>query len=171
MKLCLQFLALIILKIGMIKVAVSNWNSKESVMKLLGLNKIMFFALCKKGQFCNKEKSCVVSGLRAQQNQDGDNDIYRTVTVYLFLAKTRCLDSKLPKVYRGFSTSLRTLNDNQLLSVQQNKEGNSDIPFTVAVYLFLAKSITSVFIFTWFFTTYVIFSSSKKRGATLTYIQ
>ena len=32
---CLQSLALIILKLGMIKVAVSNWNSKKYVMKLL----------------------------------------------------------------------------------------------------------------------------------------
>ena len=42
--------------------------------------------------------------LRAQQYQEGDTD---NVTVYLFLAKTLCRFSKLPKVYRGFSASLR----------------------------------------------------------------
>ena len=42
---CLQPLALIILKLWMIKVAVSNWSSEKSVMKLLRFesHKIMFF--------------------------------------------------------------------------------------------------------------------------------
>ena len=47
MNLCLQPLALIILKLGMIKVAVSNWSSKIYVMKLLRFasRKIMFLCL------------------------------------------------------------------------------------------------------------------------------
>ena len=66
LNLCLQPIALIILKLGMIKVAVSNWSSKKSVMKLLRFesHKIScFFAFCEKGPFSKLKKSCIANGL------------------------------------------------------------------------------------------------------------
>ena len=51
----------------MIKVDVSNWSSKKSVLKLLCFesHKIMFFfAFCEKGPFFNLKKSCIINGLR-----------------------------------------------------------------------------------------------------------
>ena len=50
----------------MIKVAVSNWSSKKSAMKLLRFesHKIMFFCLLWKGPiFEPKKKSCIINGL------------------------------------------------------------------------------------------------------------
>ena len=47
LNLCLQPQPLIILKLGVIKVAVSNWSSKKSVLKLLRFesHKVMFICL------------------------------------------------------------------------------------------------------------------------------
>ena len=66
MNLCLQPLACVILKLGMIKVAVSNWSSKKPMMKLLHFEShmIMFFCLDEKGPFLNLKKSCIINGLR-----------------------------------------------------------------------------------------------------------
>ena len=70
MTLCLQRLALIILKLGMVKVAVSNWSSKKSVMKLLCFesNKIglRFFAFCEKGPIFNLKKYGITNGLTVE---------------------------------------------------------------------------------------------------------
>ena len=60
LKLCLQPLALIILKLGMIKVAVSNWSSKKSVMELLRFesrNIYVFFCLLWKGPIFERQKN------------------------------------------------------------------------------------------------------------------
>ena len=67
LNLCLQSLGLIILKLGMIKVAVSNGTSKKSVIKLLRFesDKMGFFAFCEKGPFLNLKKSCIINGLSA----------------------------------------------------------------------------------------------------------
>ena len=45
----------------------------------------------------------------------------------------------------GFPPVYGTLNENQLLRAQQNQEGNTDISFTVTVYLFLAKNTIPLF--------------------------
>ena len=77
--------------------------------------------------------------LRAQ-NQEGI-PIYRSVTVYLFLAEnTMSLLKTAKQSYTGgFSASLRyILNENQPLRAQQNQEWDTDIPHTVTVHLFLA---------------------------------
>ena len=42
------------------------------------------------------------------------------------------------------------LNENKLLRAQLNQEGDTNIPFTVTVYLFLAKHTMSLFILSWF---------------------
>ena len=65
-----------------------------------------------------------------------------TVTVYLFLTKIWLDYSRLPTkgipVY--FSPLYGTSNENQPLSAQQNREGDTDNSlFTVIVYLFLVK--------------------------------
>ena len=70
--LCLQHLALIILKLGMITVAESNRSSKMNVMKLLifGLHKILFFfALCEKELFLTSKKSCIINGASEGQKR------------------------------------------------------------------------------------------------------
>ena len=59
LKLCLQPLALILLKLWMIKVAVSNWSSKKYVMKLFRFEShkiIMFFCLLWKGPIFEPQK-------------------------------------------------------------------------------------------------------------------
>ena len=88
--------------------------------------------------------------VKAQQNQEGDNDIPFTVTIYLFLAKIRFLTSKMPNngIPVDFTPVYGTLNESQLWRAKQNKEGDIDIPFTVSVYLFLAKNTMSLFILT-----------------------
>ena len=85
--------------------------------------------------------------LRAQQNQEGDTD---TITVYLFLATIRCRFSKKQTYAVDFPPVYGTLNEKKLLRAQQNQEGDTNIPFTVTVYLFLAKNTMSLFILTWF---------------------
>ena len=42
-------------------------------------------------------------------------------------------------------TSVYGIYENQLLKAQQNQEAGTDIPFTVTVYLFLAKNKMSLF--------------------------
>ena len=57
--LCLQHLALVILKIRTIKVAVSNRSSKNKVMNLLRFGfcrRPSLFAFCEKGPFLNLKK-------------------------------------------------------------------------------------------------------------------
>ena len=68
-----------------------------------------------------------------------------TVTVYLFLAILRSIHSKLPKkgIPVDFTPVYGTLNENQLLA-QQSQE-DTDIPFAVTVYLFLAKNTMLLF--------------------------
>ena len=54
----------------MIKVAVSNWSSKTSVMKLLRFesHKIIYlYAFCEKGPFFNLKKSCIINGLKSEE--------------------------------------------------------------------------------------------------------
>ena len=65
-----------------------------------------------------------------------------------------------------FSPVYGTLYENQLLRAQQNQEGDADIPFTVTVYLFMAKNATSLFILTWFLRTYVFLVAAKTRSNT-----
>ena len=48
-----------------------------------------------------------------------------------------------------------TLNENQLVLRSHQREGGTDIPFTVAVYPFLAKNTMLLFIFTEFYATFV----------------
>ena len=94
-------------------------------------------------RYMNKKSATYV--LRAQQNQEGDTD---TVTVYLFLQKYDvAFQNCQTKVYRGF---YGTLNENKPLTAQQNQEGDTSIPFTVTVYLFLAKHTMWLFILSWF---------------------
>ena len=54
----------------MVKVAVSNWSSKKSVMKLLCFesNKIglRFFAFCEKGPIFNLKKYGITNGLTVE---------------------------------------------------------------------------------------------------------
>ena len=96
-----------------------------------------------------KNQICYEGILKAQQNQEGDTD---TAAVYLFLTKMRCrfscCFSKLPKqrytvdfpsVY-GTSASLR------YIERQQDQEGDTDIPFTVTLYRFMAHH-TMLFLF------------------------
>ena len=54
----------------MIKVGVSNWSSKKSVMKLLRFesHKIMFYCLLWKGPIFEPKKSCIINGLRRHKN-------------------------------------------------------------------------------------------------------
>ena len=61
-----------------------------------------------------------------------------------------------------FTPVYGTLDENQLLRAQQNQEGDTDIPFTVPVYLFLAKNAMVFFILTWFLRT-CVYSSSVKN--------
>ena len=62
------------------------------------------------------------------------------ITVHLFRAKYDAfIQNCQTKVYRGFSPVYGTLHENQLLRAQQNHEGDTDLPFAVTVYLFLAK--------------------------------
>ena len=58
-----------ILKLGMIKVGVSNWSSKKSVMKLLRFEShlIMFYYVFLpfvKRVIFEPKKSCIINGLR-----------------------------------------------------------------------------------------------------------
>ena len=61
-----------------------------------------------------------------------------------------------------------TLNENQLLRAQQNQHGDTDLPFTVTVYLFLANNTMSRFIFTEFHDVRVSLLWQKTHGATHT---
>ena len=61
-----------------------------------------------------------------------------------------------------------TLNASQLLRVQHNREGDTDVPFTVTEYLFL-ENMMPLFILTWILRTYV-FSSSSQKPPRETYI-
>ena len=91
------------------------------------------------------EKSATEGHIEGTTNQEGEAD---TVTVYLFLAKIRCLSEfwnakqrytiDLQPVYCT-SVSLRYIQ-------QQYREEDTDIPFTVTVYHSMAK-ITEVFHF------------------------
>ena len=85
-----------------------------------------------------------------------------TVTVYLFQAKIMCVFWKLPNkgILVYFSPVYGTLNENQLLRLQQNQEGDTDISCTVTVHLFLAKNTMSFFY--WGFDDVLLSSSSKK---------
>ena len=96
--------------------------------------------------------------LRAQQNQEGNTDISFTVTVYLFLAKnTMSLFRTAKQRYTvDFTPVYGTLNENQLLRAQQNQEGDTDLPFTVTVYRFIAKNAMSLLILSEFLTTYLV---------------
>ena len=81
------------------------------------------------------EKSAIEGIVKAQRNQEGDTD---TVTEYFFLTKIRCClscrFSKLPKngipsIFRQFTVRppvYGTLNENKLLRVQQNQEGDTN---------------------------------------------
>ena len=60
--------------------------------------------------------------------------------MYLFKAAKQRYTVDFPLVYG-------TLNESQLSREQQNQEGDTDIPFTVTVYLFLAKKTISIFHF------------------------
>ena len=67
LNLCLQPLACVILKLGMIKAAVSNWGSKKYVMKLLRFEShpiMFFFAFDEKSPFLNLKKSCIIRPFR-----------------------------------------------------------------------------------------------------------
>ena len=88
----------------------------------------------------NKRKSAIEATTRPRR---GYRHLPFTVTVYLFLAKLWCLYSKLAnkRIPVDFPPFYCILNENQLLRAQQNQEGNIDIPSTVTVYLFLAKSV------------------------------
>ena len=87
--------------------------------------------------------------LRAQQNQEGDTDIYRLLSRYTsFWQKYDALFQNCEtKVYRWIFRQFTVhLNENQLLSAQQNPRGGCRyLPFTVTVYLFLAKVRLSYF--------------------------
>ena len=50
-----------------------------------------------------------------------------------------------------------TLNENQLLKAQQNQEGDTDIPFTVSVYRFMAKNTMPFFILSLIFEDVRVF--------------
>ena len=104
--------------------------------------------------------------LRAQ-NQEGVTDIHRLLSRYTFSGTSAMSLSKCHYTV-DFSPVYGTLNENQLLKAERNQEGDSDMPVTVAVYLFLAKNTMSLFSLTWFLGTYVFCSSSKKAGATHT---
>ena len=155
----------------MIKFAVPNWTSKKNCdYSVLNRIRSCFFAFCKKGLFLNLRKSCIINGLRAQQTKT-EIPIFTVCCHGIPLSGKNIMPSFKTAKQRyavDFPPVYGTLNDNQLMSAQQNQEGDSDIPFTVTVYLFLAKNIM-FFILTWFFTTYVFSSGSKKPGATHTY--
>ena len=95
------------------------------------------------------EKSAIEGKLKSHQNQEGDTDI---VMVYLFLAKMHCLNFQNAKQryttdfppFHGTSASLR------YIQRQQNQEGDTDIPFNVTVYRFVAKNTSRFFILSWF---------------------
>ena len=53
----------------------------------------------------------------------------------------------IPWIFAQFNG---TLNENKLLRAQQNQEGDTNIPFTVTVYLFLAKIHDVAFLWSWF---------------------
>ena len=107
------------------------------------------------------QKSSVEGILKAQQNQEGDTD---TVTVYLFLQKYDvAFQNCQTKVYRGF---YGTLNENKPLTAQQNQEGDTSIPFTVTVYLFLAKHTISLSYRLGFRGRTSFLVEAKKPGAT-----
>ena len=62
------------------------------------------------------------------------------VTAYLFLTKTMSSFKTANKGYTvDFPRVYGALNKSQLSRAHQNQEGDTDIPFTVTVYLFLAK--------------------------------
>ena len=63
-----------------------------------------------------------------------------------------------------FSPFYGTLNENQLLKAQQNQEGDTDIPFTVTVYRFMAQNTMSFFILSSFLRTYVFFLIVAKNA-------
>ena len=103
---------------------------------------------------------------RAHENQEGDDtDIYRLPSRYTFLAKNTMsvsIQTCQTKVYRVFYASLRYIERKPTIEGAQKPRGDTDIPFTVTVYLFLAKQTRSFFILTWFFTTCVFTSSYKN---------
>ena len=111
--------------------------------------------------------------LRAQQNQKRDTNIYRLLPRYTsisFWQKHNVLVQNFQKkVYHGFLASLRYVERKSALEVTTKQRGGYLYSLLSRHSFFLVKNTILTFILTWFVTTYVFCSSSKKSGATHTY--
>ena len=108
---------------------------------------------------------------QAQQNQEEGTDMPCTVYCHGVPLSGKKYDGTFQKcqkkVYRWiFRQFTVQWTKNQLLKAQQNQEGDTDIPFTVTVYLFQEKTTMSLFILTEFLTTYVFSSYCSIKKTT-----